>query len=107
MVPLDDDELESFHRFWDDIIYINGRMSEAQVTLELYDYMRMVVEVPVVYDYITGGLISKPNAHAASVIQAADRYIETMIKDAALEVLRRAYNGEPLTEIAKDFSNGQ
>ena len=57
-----------YDEFWKDIIEPNGIVDFDQVKRELYDYRTCLSEVSKVYDEITNGRISKPNAAAEYVL---------------------------------------
>lgn len=60
------------------VIRKNGSMNAAQAKRELSDYYFMLEQVPKVYDEVTGGLLSKPNYYAHSVIEAHNNYLEKL-----------------------------
>ena len=58
-----------FQEFWADIVCNeDGSINMEQVKKELSDYSFMLDEVPKVYSEVTGGLLSKPNYYAESVL---------------------------------------
>lgn len=59
----------------------DGSLNLDQIKRELYDYWFMLENVPVVYEHITGGLLSKTNYYASSVIEAADNYQQRLWKE--------------------------
>lgn len=54
---------------------------------ELSDFYLLLNEVPKVYMEVTGGLLSKPNYHASTVIGAFNDYLERYADDVRNEVL--------------------
>lgn len=70
--PLDPEVVLDFDTFWRDIVMPDGKLDFDQIRRELHDYHDLLVEVPKVYDHITGGRISKPNTLASSVIGVHD-----------------------------------
>jgi hypothetical protein len=60
---------EVFQEFWAEIVCNeDGSINIDQVKKELSDYSFMLDEVPKVYCEVTGGLLSKPNYYAESVL---------------------------------------
>jgi hypothetical protein len=75
-----------FKDFWAEIVCNpDGTLNMDAVQRELADYYFMLQEVPKVYDYVTGGMISKPNTCAFEVNDMADEHyhksIEGTIRD--------------------------
>ena len=69
------------NKFWEPIIYKNGKLDEKQVLRELADFYIMMNEVPKVYDAVTGGLLSKPLYPAETVIDQFNNYIQKNYED--------------------------
>ncbi len=57
-----------WNEFWRDIVMPDGVLDLEQVKKELYDWRNAMREVSKVYDEITGGLLSKPNYEAETVL---------------------------------------
>jgi hypothetical protein len=64
--------------FWNDWSYPEGA-GPQDVQNELTDYHMILDNVSTVYDHVTGGMISKPNTCASSVIAVADDHISDLI----------------------------
>jgi hypothetical protein len=64
--------------FWNDWSYPEGA-DPQDVQNELTDYHMILDNVSTVYDHVTGGMISKPNTCASSVIAVADDHISDLI----------------------------
>lgn len=78
---------ETFEEFWRDIVaHPDGTLDEDAVKRELHDYHNMLHNVPLVYDHVTNGLISKPNTLAHEVINAFDDYVMSQVDSAIYEV---------------------
>lgn len=57
----DKDVESSFDEFWKEIVCLpDGTPDLGQIKRELHDFLLMITEVPKVYNWITGGRISKP-----------------------------------------------
>lgn len=71
-------DVEQEWEFWKTIICNeDGTINIEQLKLELYDYSFMLKEVPTVYSEVTGGMLSKPNYYAKTVISVFnERYGE-------------------------------
>jgi len=67
--------------FWAPIVAPKGRINRQQVMRELFDFHQMIQNVSKVYDHVTGGAISKPNAPAHVVITAATDYDNEVLED--------------------------
>ena len=75
--------------FWKDIVCNpDGSINLEQLKKELWDFSFILGEVPKVYMGVTGGSLSKPNYHAAGVIDAANEYYKTYYSDGAKEMLQ-------------------
>lgn len=62
-----------FDKFWKPIILNpDGTLNLEQIKKELHDFYTMLKNVPVVYDHVTGGRISKPLTPAEVVCSEAD-----------------------------------
>jgi len=70
--------------FWRDSVYPEG-MTAEQVKAELDDFHFLMGEVPKVYMAVTGGLLSKPNYHASTVIAAFEDYLSQRIEEELAE----------------------
>jgi len=69
---------ETFISFWQPIICNkSGEIDLDKLKQELHDYYLVIQEVTLVYDELTGGRISKPNADSVYVIQAAKEYFSS------------------------------
>jgi hypothetical protein len=72
-----EDYEKTFDAFWADIVLgPDGELNLDQVKRELHDYKMLLNEVPLVYQSVTGGVISKPNTLAREVIALADEVCE-------------------------------
>lgn len=80
---------ESFQDFWAELVMKDGMFDLVQIKRELHDYSILLENVPKVYDYITGGAISKPHTSAASVIDVAEGYIQRL-----MEIEKRERGGQ-------------
>jgi hypothetical protein len=63
-------EIKECKEYWGSMIYTRGKLDEKKVLAELYDYMTALNNVPLVYERVTGGLLSKINYPAQTVIAA-------------------------------------
>ena len=82
--PIDTDEC--YRDFWAPLVEHNGVVDMELVKAELHDYHMLLSNVPIVYDHITGGRISKPNTSATDVIAEADSYESTRWDEAMAEL---------------------
>lgn len=74
--------------FWRGV-FKDGADSE-DVRKELADFHFAMEQVPLVYDHITGGALSKINYYAKGVIATADRHIEERIAEAVKDATEEA-----------------
>lgn len=73
---------QTFEEFWREIVCNeDGSLNVDQVKRELHDYRTTLKNVPLVYDHVSGGMVSKPNTDAVHVIQFADEHYERMHAD--------------------------
>lgn len=81
---------------WREGIYDGKPLTRRQIIAELHDYRMILAEVPLVYDHVTGGRISKPNTSARAVIAVADDHLTELVEEEVKERLERAHSaGEP------------
>lgn len=67
----------AYESFWKEIIEDDeGNINKDQLMRELYDFRCLLLKVPLVYDHVTGGAISKPQTCATVVCNAADEHYE-------------------------------
>lgn len=107
-MTLSPDEVTELKAWWRDIIYnSDGSLNEEAILAELYDFRMVIREVPVVYDAITGGRMSKPNYFARDVLQQHESYLEELITDARREAVEEALAmieaGSTPQEVLKEF----
>lgn len=90
--------------WWEGIIYDpDGKLDEAQVLLELYDYQHLIEHASSVYWSITNGLLSKPTYHAKTVLAVHEEYLEEILKEAVVEALKRVEAGEDVQEVLDEY----
>ena len=71
-----------YQDFWKGILEDeNGNTDIDKVKRELYDYSVILDQVPLVYDYVTGGVCSKPNTCASVVKSLVDDYYDSICKE--------------------------
>jgi hypothetical protein len=80
------DEIEPIYEqvyedFWKPIIEKDGSVDLEQIKKELYDYYVFMEEVAKVYDYISGGQVSKPNTASSILIAFHDEAINRAISE--------------------------
>jgi hypothetical protein len=96
---------KEIEEFWKPLIYTKGKLSERKVMNELYDYYFILQEVPKVYCDITGGLLSKPNYSAETILgEFNERFLdkETTNEDVA-EMIKTAKTLKELKEDLEDY----
>jgi hypothetical protein len=64
---------QTYREFWAPILDAPGVDREDRIKRELHDYSFLMDEVPLVYDHVSGGRISKPNTMAFEVINQHDQ----------------------------------
>ena len=67
-----------WEEFWQPILVKNNQIDLEQLKKELADFSYILEQIPLVYDHITGGLLSKPLYSADTVIQAADEHYRNL-----------------------------
>lgn len=79
------EQLERFETEWASIVCDKRGLNKEKVIKELLDYSNFMREVSIVYDNITGGLISKPNTKASLVLAAVNdqdnKILEEILRD--------------------------
>ena len=86
--PDDRDHMADYRQFWAGLVETGGQLDLDKVARELHDYRHVIGQVPLVYDHITGGRLTKPNYFADDVIGAAIEYEQKGTDDAVAEELR-------------------
>lgn len=81
-----DDAVEkAWETFW--LPLFGGKSpTEQQIKQELAGYYFILVNVPIVYETVTGFKLSKPNYPANTVIAAFYEYVKSMTKELYLEI---------------------
>jgi len=75
-------EVERVYReFWAPIVEYRGFLDIEQVKKELYDFWLVMDNVPKVYNYVTGGKVSKILTDPEFVKALADDHYEDICKD--------------------------
>jgi hypothetical protein len=75
-----------WQQFWRHLLIDKdtGLLDQAGLMRLLHDYRTLMYEVSLVYDEITGGLLSKPDTRATEVLRAADdrvtRYLARQLR---------------------------
>ena len=93
-----DKEVERvWNDFWKPLLTKEGYgVSLDLIKRELFDYYKMLDNVPKVYMAVTGGLLSKPNYDAATVISVYEdqlnKHVEECVQDALEDYDRNDYD---------------
>jgi hypothetical protein len=82
---VDDDVLESWRGFWADLVIVDGVLDINAVANELHDYHTAITQVPLVYEEVTGGRLSKPNSRADYVLDYYNEQVDAMVKQAVAD----------------------
>lgn len=73
---------EEYQRIWKDIVEnSDGSINKEQLKKELFDFSRLIENVPLVYDHISGGAVSKPLTDPQVVKALADEHYEEFYKE--------------------------
>ena len=79
---------DAFNNFWANIILNeDGSINMDQLKFELFDFLHVIENVPIVYCHVTGGQLSKPLYNADVVIGEFNRYVEDLSEEHAKECL--------------------
>lgn len=71
-----------WEHIWRPILFKeDGTLDVEQLKKEMADFSFMIGEVPRVYSHVTGGLLSKPNYFADTVIAEADDHVSKCVQD--------------------------
>ena len=95
-------EVERVYReFWARALEKGGVFDVEQAKKELFDYHFLLKQVPEIYMHITGGLLSKTNYRASTVIEMADDHLNKLVDEETKELeaeIRRLETGQELGE---------
>jgi len=104
----EDDEYENlpeecrtrYETFWKRVVENpDGSLNKIQVIKELSDFLGVIDNVPLVYDHVTGGSVSKPNTYAYEVNALHDQYIQDRLEDYKKDLLELVEGVDDLDEI--------
>ncbi|KKM22940.1 hypothetical protein LCGC14_1620240 [marine sediment metagenome] len=84
-MKFEDDENETYDEFWKDIIGPEDNLNFKQIKKELHDYAVLMDNAGKVYDYVSGGRISKVNTYPSELYKAFDDTVTEAVEDAILE----------------------
>lgn len=76
-----EDYVKTYKEFWEELLTEDGVLNMDQVMRELHDYRLLLDSVPNVYDYVTGGNISKPFTEPSIVCELADIHYEILYSE--------------------------
>lgn len=75
------DHMKVYREFWADLVEIGGMLNLDRVARELADFSHLMSQVPLVYDHVTSGLMTKPNYYAADVVAASNDRVERIVEE--------------------------
>jgi hypothetical protein len=75
---IETDYLTTYRDTWADLVETNGQLDRDKVARELHDYAVLLREVPLAYDAVTGGRLSKPNTSSVAIEQAAAEFTNSV-----------------------------
>ena len=86
-----DKEVERvWNDFWKPLVTKEGYgVSLDLIKRELFDFYKMLDNVPKVYNAVTGGLLSKPNYDAGTVISAYEDHLNEQIDECVKEAMEQ------------------
>jgi len=70
-----------YNEFWKELVEKDGVVDMTQVKKELCDFKYMIDQVPLIYEHVTGGTLSKPMYSAKTVIAQADDHSQQVYED--------------------------
>lgn len=83
------DYMSAYRDDWQEIVELpDGTLNLDQVARELYDYGNLMRWASEVYDYVSGGLISKPNTLPSAVMDLADERADEAEREVIKELIR-------------------
>ncbi len=75
------DYKETYNSFWKELVENDdGTLNMDSVMKELADYKFLLDQIPLIYDHVTGGLLSKVGYHAHTVISASDDHFSRLLE---------------------------
>jgi len=75
------------------VIRADGSVDIDQLKREFADFSFLLSQVPSVYAHVTGGILSKPNYHAATIIAIHDDKVTEHVENALLEAREALWDG--------------
>jgi len=82
---------KEYEDFWKEIVETDGVMDIDKVKRELSDFSKLIENIPLVYDHITNGQVSKPLTDPNVVIALHDDIRTKDIDEAIQEHIDIAY----------------
>ena len=73
---MNDDHMTIYDMFWRDLVETDGQLDRDKVARELADYHFIIQQLPLVYEHVTGGRMSKHMYFANDVIREADAQVD-------------------------------
>lgn len=72
---------EVYNSFWKELVENDdGTFNKDALMRELSDYKFLLDQIPLIYDHVTGGLLSKVGYHADTVISASDEHFLRLLE---------------------------
>jgi len=63
-----------YEDFWKDLVEVDGKIDFDQIKKELYDFHRLIQNIPRIFEHVTGGACTKPLTNVEVVCSLADEY---------------------------------
>jgi len=108
--PVTPEIQKTYDEHWKSSVEKFGELDKDSVMRELSDYHFLLEMVPLVYDHVTNGRISKPNTHASAVKSQHDDCVQDAIEEAEKDLrkdLLEAIKTELEVYRDKSLVNGQ
>lgn len=67
--------------FWKDLVEKGGILNVDQIKKELFDFHNLITNTSRVYDYVTGGAVSKPLTDPSVVCSLSDEHYKEVYSE--------------------------
>lgn len=67
-----------YEEFWKPILENDGILNVDQVKRDLWDFHKLIENIPKIFDHITGGACTKPLTDPSVVCSLADEYYQDL-----------------------------
>ena len=80
---------QEWEEYWKPLLYTNKKLDIDKIKNEMMDLIFIYQQVAEVYCHITGGLLSKPNYYAKTIIDEYDNQINKAYEEGIKDKLNK------------------